>query len=100
MQSHSPRRDSNEDWEVPEGEIEWGEKIGSGSYGIVYRCRWHGIVAVKVLNVTNPTPSQLQEFKNEVAVLRYDMYADVTVRVGLKFFCFYCKSRLIDSLFI
>jgi len=66
----SPRRDSNEDWEVPEEEIEWGDKIGSGSYGIVYRCRWHGIVAVKVLNVSDPTPSQLQEFKNEVAVLR------------------------------
>jgi len=31
-----------EDWEVRD-EIIWGEKIGSGSYGIVYRCRWHGI---------------------------------------------------------
>ena len=70
MNQHSPPvEESNEDWEVTD-EIIWGEKIGSGSYGIVYRCRWHGIVAVKVLNVSNPTPSQLQEFKNEVAVLR------------------------------
>ena len=29
-----------------------------------------GAVAVKRLNVTDPTPSQLQAFKNEVAVLR------------------------------
>jgi len=69
-QTNDGQRDSNADWEIPEEEFKWGEKIGSGSYGIVYRCGWHGIVAVKVLNVTDPTPSQLQEFKNEVAVLR------------------------------
>uniref|UniRef100_H2Y816 non-specific serine/threonine protein kinase n=1 Tax=Ciona savignyi TaxID=51511 RepID=H2Y816_CIOSA len=80
--SHSPRRDSDEDWEVPEEEIEWGEKIGSGSYGIVYRCRWHGIVAVKVLNVSNPTPSQLQEFKNEVAVLRKTRHVNILLFMG------------------
>ncbi|CAK8690509.1 unnamed protein product [Clavelina lepadiformis] len=79
---HSSRRDSNEDWEVPEDEIEWGEKIGSGSYGIVYRCRWHGIVAVKVLNVSNPTPSQLQEFKNEVAVLRKTRHVNILLFMG------------------
>uniref|UniRef100_H2Y818 non-specific serine/threonine protein kinase n=1 Tax=Ciona savignyi TaxID=51511 RepID=H2Y818_CIOSA len=80
--NHSPRRDSDEDWEVPEEEIEWGEKIGSGSYGIVYRCRWHGIVAVKVLNVSNPTPSQLQEFKNEVAVLRKTRHVNILLFMG------------------
>nr|CAB3265413.1 Raf1 serine/threonine protein kinase [Phallusia mammillata] len=79
---HSPRRDSNEDWEVPDKEIEWGEKIGSGSYGIVYRCRWHGIVAVKVLNVSDPTPSQLQEFKNEVAVLRKTRHVNILLFMG------------------
>lgn len=29
-----------------------------------------GPVAVKKLNVTDPTPAQLQAFKNEVAVLK------------------------------
>lgn len=29
-----------------------------------------GDVAVKILKVTNPTPEQLQAFRNEVAVLR------------------------------
>ena len=29
-----------------------------------------GTVAVKRLNITEPTPAQLQAFKNEVAVLR------------------------------
>lgn len=32
-----------------------------------------GDVAVKMLNVTAPTPQQLQAFKNEVGVLRYDI---------------------------
>ena len=63
-------RDSNEDWEIPNDEIITGPRIGSGSFGTVYRGRWHGPVAVKTLKVTDPTPVQLQAFKNEVAVLR------------------------------
>ena len=63
-------RDSNEDWEIPFEEIILGHRIGSGSFGTVFRGHWHGAVAVKRLNVTNPTPAQLQAFKNEVAVLR------------------------------
>jgi serine/threonine protein kinase len=92
-----------------------GERIGSGSYGTVFKAQWHGTyfsvlltvkftkfqaianekndnftlqcrnastklnilysfclgtVAVKRLNITDPTPAQLQAFKNEVAVLR------------------------------
>jgi hypothetical protein len=37
----------------------------------VYRGHYHGFVAIKRLNVTDPTPQQLKAFKNEVAVLRY-----------------------------
>jgi len=47
-----------------------GHRIGSGSFGTVYRGLWHGPVAIKKLNVKDPTPAQLQAFKNEVAVLR------------------------------
>jgi len=81
-QTNDGQRDSNADWEIPEEEFKWGEKIGSGSYGIVYRCGWHGIVAVKVLNVTDPTPSQLQEFKNEVAVLRKTRHVNILLFMG------------------
>lgn len=75
-------RDSNDDWEVPEEEIEWGDKIGSGSYGTVFRCRWHGVVAVKKLNVANPTPSQLQAFRNEVAVLKKTRHVNILLFMG------------------
>jgi hypothetical protein len=63
-------RESIEDWEIPADEILIGPRIGSGSFGTVYRGHWHGPVAVKTLNVKDPTPAQLQAFKNEVAVLR------------------------------
>ena len=65
-----PRRDSNEDWEIPWDAIAVGPRIGTGSFGTVFRGKWHGPVAVKKLNVKDPTPAQLQAFKNEVAVLR------------------------------
>ncbi|KAJ8398867.1 hypothetical protein AAFF_G00417750 [Aldrovandia affinis] len=64
------RRDSSDDWEISEGQITLGQRIGSGSFGTVYKGKWHGDVAVKMLNVTAPTPQQLQAFKNEVGVLK------------------------------
>ena len=93
FQQHRTRRDSCEEWEIPENEIQMGPRIGSGSFGTVYRgkhgspivcfecltcycglsclaAHWHGPVAVKRLNVRDPTPAQMQAFKNEVAVLR------------------------------
>ena len=47
-----------------------GSKIGSGSFGTVYKAHWHGPVAVKILNVNDPSPAQLAAFNNEVAALR------------------------------
>ncbi|KAJ9582722.1 hypothetical protein L9F63_022932 [Diploptera punctata] len=57
-------RESIEDWEIPADEILIGPRIGSGSFGTVYKGQWHGPVAVKTLNVKDPTPAQLQAFKN------------------------------------
>ena len=96
-------KDSSDVWEILYNEIEVGERIGSGSFGTVYKGKWHGKrergrggdvgresvcvyergeeqaviilllstgpVAVKKLNVSNPTEQQMQAFKNEVAVL-------------------------------
>ncbi|XP_071961407.1 serine/threonine-protein kinase B-raf-like isoform X5 [Antedon mediterranea] len=76
------RRDSNDDWEIPSPELTLGPRIGSGSFGTVYRGQWHGAVAVKKLNVTHPTPSQLQAFKNEVAVLRKTRHANILLFMG------------------
>ncbi|XP_023614655.1 LOW QUALITY PROTEIN: serine/threonine-protein kinase B-raf [Myotis lucifugus] len=42
------RRDSSDDWEIPDGQITVGQRIGSGSFGTVYKGKWHGDVAVKM----------------------------------------------------
>ena len=60
-----------EDWEINGDQIQVHKRIGSGSFGTVYRGYYHGHVAIKRLNVTAPTPQQLRAFKNEVAVLRF-----------------------------
>uniref|UniRef100_A0A8C2FYG3 non-specific serine/threonine protein kinase n=1 Tax=Cyprinus carpio TaxID=7962 RepID=A0A8C2FYG3_CYPCA len=76
------RRDSSDDWEIPEGQITLGQRIGSGSFGTVYKGKWHGDVAVKMLNVTAPTPQQLQAFKNEVGVLRKTRHVNILLFMG------------------
>ncbi|XP_013407073.1 serine/threonine-protein kinase B-raf isoform X5 [Lingula anatina] len=76
------RRDSNEDWEIPMDEIEYHTRIGSGSYGTVFKGFWHGPIAIKKLNVVEPTPAQMQAFKNEVAVLRKTRHVNILLFMG------------------
>uniref|UniRef100_A0A8C6TYR0 non-specific serine/threonine protein kinase n=1 Tax=Neogobius melanostomus TaxID=47308 RepID=A0A8C6TYR0_9GOBI len=80
--SNIGRRDSSDDWEIPEGQITLGQRIGSGSFGTVFKGKWHGDVAVKMLNVTAPTPQQLQAFKNEVGVLRKTRHVNILLFMG------------------
>lgn len=63
-------RDSSYYWEVHPKEVTIQKRIGTGSFGTVFKGKWHGDVAVKILKVTEPTPEQLQAFKNEMQVLR------------------------------
>ncbi|KAL7064388.1 hypothetical protein AAHC03_05349 [Spirometra sp. Aus1] len=77
-----PRHDSSEKWEIPAEEIEKGPRIGSGSFGTVFKGYWHGNVAIKELNVIDPTPSQLKAFKNEVHVLRKTSHVNILLFMG------------------
>ena len=64
------KKETIEDWEIPLDNIFIGPRIGAGSFGTVYRGHWHGAVAIKTLNVRDPTPAQITAFRNEVAVLK------------------------------
>lgn len=80
----SQRHDSNDKWEIPTEEIQRGPRIGSGSFGTVFKGYWHGDVAIKELNVVDPTPTQLKAFKNEVNVLRFESFC---FSVSVHFVC-------------
>lgn len=70
LQHRGGYRDSSYYWEVHSREVTIQKRIGTGSFGTVFKGKWHGDVAIKILKVTEPTPEQLQAFKNEMQVLR------------------------------
>ncbi|KAG2471223.1 RAF1 kinase, partial [Polypterus senegalus] len=76
------QRDSSYYWEIEAAEVVLHSRIGSGSFGTVYKGKWHGDVAVKILKVTDPTPEQLQAFRNEVAVLRKTRHVNILLFMG------------------
>ncbi|XP_017064209.1 raf homolog serine/threonine-protein kinase Raf [Drosophila eugracilis] len=75
-------KSSEENWNILAEEILIGPRIGSGSFGTVYRAHWHGPVAVKTLNVKTPSPAQLQAFKNEVAMLKKTRHCNILLFMG------------------
>jgi len=76
------KRETIEDWEIPVDDILIGPRIGAGSFGTVYKGHWHGTVAIKTLNVKNPSPAQIIAFRNEVAVLRKTRHVNVLLFMG------------------
>jgi len=69
-------------WEITSEEILIGPRIGSGSFGTVYKGQWFGPVALKKLKVANPTRAQLEEFKNEMQVLRKTRHVNIILFMG------------------
>ncbi|XP_030382410.1 raf homolog serine/threonine-protein kinase Raf [Scaptodrosophila lebanonensis] len=80
--SSRDNKSSEENWNIQAEEILIGPRIGSGSFGTVYRAHWHGPVAVKTLNVKTPSPAQLQAFKNEVAMLKKTRHCNILLFMG------------------
>ncbi|MCI4390234.1 hypothetical protein PGIGA_G00120250 [Pangasianodon gigas] len=76
------KRDSCYYWEIDASEVVLHSRIGSGSFGTVYKGKWHGDVAVKILKVKDPTPEQFQAFRNEVAVLRKTRHVNILLFMG------------------
>ncbi|XP_058265147.1 raf-1 proto-oncogene, serine/threonine kinase a isoform X2 [Hemibagrus wyckioides] len=76
------KRDSSYYWEIEASEVVLHSRIGSGSFGTVFKGKWHGDVAVKILKVTDPTPEQFQAFRNEVAVLRKTRHVNILLFMG------------------
>lgn len=72
----------DENWNINAEEVMCGPRIGSGSFGTVYKAYWHGPVAVKTLNVKTPSPTQVEAFKNEVAMLKKTRHCNILLFMG------------------
>uniref|UniRef100_G1P9K1 non-specific serine/threonine protein kinase n=1 Tax=Myotis lucifugus TaxID=59463 RepID=G1P9K1_MYOLU len=76
------RRDSSDDWEIPDGQITVGQRIGSGSFGTVYKGKWHGDVAVKMV-LTAPTLSSYRAFLiGEISFYRKTRHVNILLFMG------------------
>jgi serine/threonine protein kinase len=69
-ESLDERDQDEDDVAIDFGELQFGKKLGAGSFGDVYLGRWHGSVAIKRLRVTNPTDEQLRMWTNEISILK------------------------------
>ena len=59
----------SEEWDIPYSELEFAEKIGRGRVGVVHRGKWHGDVAIRVIEISHNDEEKLRAFKQEVSIL-------------------------------
>lgn len=89
LRTRSSRWNSVISCEIPFNSVQVTNKIGTGAYGYVHKAlisnensNSFGIVAIKFLNVKNPTPYQVQLFRNEIAVLKSSKHENILSFVG------------------
>uniref|UniRef100_A0AC35TRY5 Protein kinase domain-containing protein n=1 Tax=Rhabditophanes sp. KR3021 TaxID=114890 RepID=A0AC35TRY5_9BILA len=71
-------------WEIRRSLVEFGPKIGSGSFGTVYRGYYCGDVAIKRININGkPSGKQLIDFQSEVGILRDIRHGNVLLFMGI-----------------
>lgn len=58
----------NEEWDIPWDDLDFDETdlIGKGRVGAVYKGRWHGEVAIRVIDICHSDEFKLRAFKHEV----------------------------------
>ncbi|KAJ0781336.1 putative protein kinase TKL-CTR1-DRK-2 family [Helianthus annuus] len=85
-QPHKASEDFNldfEDLDIPWSDLELKEKIGAGSFGVVHRADWNGSdVAVKILLEQDFHPERLNEFLQEVAIMRRLRHPNIVLFMG------------------
>jgi len=65
-----------EEWNIDFSEITIGTRVGIGFFGEVFRGIWNGTdVAIKVFLEQDLTTENMEDFCNEIYILRYQMYS-------------------------
>lgn len=71
-----------QEWDIPFEQLEIGELIGKGRFGKVYHGRWHGEVAIRLIDIERDNEEQLKAFKREVMAYRQTRHENVVLFMG------------------
>uniref|UniRef100_A0A4X2KES4 non-specific serine/threonine protein kinase n=1 Tax=Vombatus ursinus TaxID=29139 RepID=A0A4X2KES4_VOMUR len=93
-----------QEWDIPFEQLEMGELIGKGRFGQVYHGRWHGEVAIRLIDIERDNEGQLKAFKREVMAYRQTRHENVVLFMGacmspphLAIITSLCKGRTLYS---
>ncbi|XP_018596031.1 kinase suppressor of Ras 2 isoform X2 [Scleropages formosus] len=93
-----------QEWDIPFEQLEVGELIGKGRFGQVYHGRWHGEVAIRIIDIERDNEEQLKAFKREVMAYRNTRHENVVLFMGacmspphLAIITSLCKGRTLYS---
>ncbi|XP_043836636.1 kinase suppressor of Ras 2 isoform X1 [Dromiciops gliroides] len=93
-----------QEWDIPFEQLEMGELIGKGRFGQVYHGRWHGEVAIRLIDIERDNEDQLKAFKREVMAYRQTRHENVVLFMGacmspphLAIITSLCKGRTLYS---
>ncbi|XP_034384473.1 kinase suppressor of Ras 1-like isoform X2 [Cyclopterus lumpus] len=71
-----------QEWDIPYEQLQLGELIGKGHWGKVHRGRWHGEVAIRLLEIDGNNQEHLKLFKKEVMNYRQTRHENVILFMG------------------
>ncbi|XP_057694886.1 kinase suppressor of Ras 1-like isoform X1 [Corythoichthys intestinalis] len=71
-----------QEWDIPYEELQLGELIGKGRWGKVFRGRWHGEVAIRLVEIDGNNQEHLKLFKKEVMNYRQTRHENVILFMG------------------
>ncbi|XP_066551191.1 kinase suppressor of Ras 1 isoform X2 [Amia ocellicauda] len=93
-----------QEWDIPFEQLELGELIGKGRWGKVHKGRWHGEVAIRLLEIDGNNHDHLKLFKKEVMNYRQTRHENVVLFMGacmnpphLAIITSFCKGRTLYS---
>jgi predicted Ser/Thr protein kinase len=71
------------EWEIPFQQISFQEKLGEGTFGVVHKGKWRGLmVAAKQLKFQNLTQDVIDEFQKELSLLGKLRHPNVVLLMG------------------
>ncbi|KAM9321251.1 LOW QUALITY PROTEIN: kinase suppressor of Ras 1 [Gastrophryne carolinensis] len=93
-----------QEWDIPFGEIELEDLIGQGRWGKVHKGKWHGEVAIRLLEIDGNNEDHLKLFKKEVMNYRQTRHENVVLFMGacmhpphLAIITSFCKGRTLHA---